>query len=306
MAPHRTKKQEAEPRHGMPSTSIEQCQDLLKSSNRILALCGAGLSAASGLPTFRGAGGLWRNHESTSLATPDAFRKDPALVWLFYAWRRHMALQAKPNAGHVALAQFSKKKDNFLCLTQNVDGLSIRADHPKDKLRLLHGSILDIKCFDKDCGYIEVDNLKDPLCPALQAASAVNTPADQGLPLLDPSQPVPEIDVKELPHCPKCSQALLRPGVVWFNERLDDKMLDEVDKWIWEGGPIDLVLVVGTSAQVYPAAGYTAKAKGMSARVAVINPDPDSAKDLGKGDFFFEGDAAQILPQLTAKITGEP
>lgn len=105
-----------------PNTSVEQAQSFLKTSNRILALCGAGLSAASGLPTFRGAGGLWRNHEPTSLATLDAFRKDPALVWLFYAWRRHMVLKAHPNPGHVALAQLAKRKDNFLCLTQNVDG----------------------------------------------------------------------------------------------------------------------------------------------------------------------------------------
>lgn len=105
-----------------PSTSVEEVQGLLHTSNRILALCGAGLSVASGLPTFRGTGGLWRNHEPTSLATPDAFRKDPALVWLFYAWRRHMVLKAQPNLGHFALAQLAKNKENFLCLTQNVDG----------------------------------------------------------------------------------------------------------------------------------------------------------------------------------------
>ncbi|POS68854.1 hypothetical protein DHEL01_v212753, partial [Diaporthe helianthi] len=105
-----------------PRTSIEDFQDLIKSSNRIVALCGAGLSAASGLPTFRGAGGLWRNHEPTSLATPEAFKKDPALVWLFYAWRRHMCLKAQPNQGHYALAELAKHKKNFICLTQNVDG----------------------------------------------------------------------------------------------------------------------------------------------------------------------------------------
>lgn len=105
-----------------PRTSIAEFRELVDSSNRILALCGAGLSAASGLPTFRGAGGLWRNHEPTSLATPDAFEHDPALVWLFYAWRKHMALQAKPNRAHYALAELAKKKTNFLCLTQNVDG----------------------------------------------------------------------------------------------------------------------------------------------------------------------------------------
>lgn len=105
-----------------PRTSIEEFKELFNSSDRVLALCGAGLSAASGLPTFRGAGGLWRNHEPTSLATPDAFEEDPSLVWLFYAWRRHMALKAKPNRGHYALAELAKKKENFLCLTQNVDG----------------------------------------------------------------------------------------------------------------------------------------------------------------------------------------
>lgn len=106
-----------------PKTSIAEFQSLLASSHRVLALCGAGLSAASGLPTFRGAGGLWRNHDPTTLATPDAFAQDPALVWLFYAWRRHVALAAKPNPGHVALADLAHKKgDQFLCLTQNVDG----------------------------------------------------------------------------------------------------------------------------------------------------------------------------------------
>ena len=105
-----------------PRSSISEFQELVGSSTRILALCGAGLSAASGLPTFRGAGGLWRNHEATSLASPDAFRDDPALVWLFYAWRRHMALKAKPNRAHYALAELARKKEDFLCLTQNVDG----------------------------------------------------------------------------------------------------------------------------------------------------------------------------------------
>lgn len=105
-----------------PRTSIEEFQVLVKWSYRVVALCGAGLSASSGLPTFRGAGGMWRNHVSVSLATPEAFKRDPALVWLFYAWRRHMCLKAEPNNGHYALAELARKKPNFLCLTQNVDG----------------------------------------------------------------------------------------------------------------------------------------------------------------------------------------
>jgi len=106
-----------------PNTSVSDFHEVLKSSKRIIALCGAGLSAASGLGTFRGAGGMWRNHQATSLATPEAFERDPGLVWLFYSYRRHKALQAKPNPGHYALTELSKKMPgDFITLTQNVDG----------------------------------------------------------------------------------------------------------------------------------------------------------------------------------------
>lgn len=101
---------------------VKDFQRYLESSDRILALLGAGLSASSGLPTFRGAGGMWKNHKSTSLATPQAFRNDPGLVWQFYSYRRHMALQAKPNRAHYALAELARRKKNFITLTQNVDG----------------------------------------------------------------------------------------------------------------------------------------------------------------------------------------
>ena len=94
----------------------------LRASDRILALCGAGLSASSGLPTFRGAGGYWRKHDATQLATPGAFEVNPSLVWQFYSYRRHMALNVKPNAAHYALTELARKKENFLTLTQNVDG----------------------------------------------------------------------------------------------------------------------------------------------------------------------------------------
>lgn len=110
------------PMHTQASTSISDFQALLSSSTRILALCGAGLSASSGLDTFRGAGGMWRNHDAMSLATPEAFRKDPGLVWLFYSYRRHKALEAKPNKAHSALAELARRKEGFVCLTQNVDG----------------------------------------------------------------------------------------------------------------------------------------------------------------------------------------
>lgn len=104
-----------------PSKSIEEVQDLLKNANRIVALLGAGLSASSGLPTFRGSGGLWRGMLNEDIACVDVLEEDPVQSWLFYSWRRHMALQVKPNPGHYALAELAKKKENFLCLTQNVD-----------------------------------------------------------------------------------------------------------------------------------------------------------------------------------------
>ncbi|KAI1827452.1 DHS-like NAD/FAD-binding domain-containing protein [Xylaria intraflava] len=285
-----------------PQTSIAEFRAIVKASNRILGLCGAGLSAASGLPTFRGAGGLWRNHESASLATPEAFQHDPALVWLFYAWRKHMALKAAPNAAHFALTELTKKNENFLCLTQNVDGLSQRAGHPESKLLALHGSIFDVKCFN-ECGYVEYQNLDDPICPALAPASE-NYPPDQTMPLLDPNIPMPKIDVKDLPHCPNCKTGLLRPGVVWFGEGLDEGMLKEVDDWIARD-KIDLMLVVGTSAVVYPAAGYVDEVWKRGAIIAVVNPDPDASAGLTPDDFFFQGDAAEILPLLFEDVIGK-
>lgn len=105
--------------------NVEAFHEVLRSSRRILALCGAGLSASSGLATFRGAGGYWRNYDATALASYNAFKRDPGLVWLFYAYRRHMALQAKPNAAHHALTALAQKRPEFLCLTQNVDSMRL-------------------------------------------------------------------------------------------------------------------------------------------------------------------------------------
>lgn len=105
-----------------PSTDTQSFTEYLKGCRRILALLGAGISAASGLPTFRGAGGLWRQYDATSLATPEAFGDHPGLVWQFYSYRRHMALQAQPNNAHYALAELARKNKDFITLSQNVDG----------------------------------------------------------------------------------------------------------------------------------------------------------------------------------------
>ncbi|KAH8684533.1 DHS-like NAD/FAD-binding domain-containing protein [Tricladium varicosporioides] len=307
------------PTLSLASTSIPTFHTLLTKNPRprILALCGAGLSAASGLDTFRGAGGMWKNYQATSLATPEAFERDPGLVWLFYSMRRHRALQAKPNKGHFALAELARRlPEDFITLTQNVDGLSQRAHHPRASLKLLHDSIFDIKCFS--CDYREMDNFDDPFHPSLaihsseeldqKLASAKNTIAARAA-ALDPNTP-PTIPIEDLPHCPKCKIGLLRPGVVWFGESLPEDTLTEVDNWINDPqySRIDICLVIGTTATVYPAASYINTARYRGARIVVVNSDAGelgAASSLRKGDFLFLGDAARILPEILEPLVGD-
>ena len=301
------------------SAMLEDFHSHLLKSRRIVALLGAGLSASSGLPTFRGAGGLWRTHDATSIATPQAFAADPAFVWQFYSYRRHMALNAKPNAAHYALSQLAKSTTKFLALSQNVDGLSQRAHHPPSKLKLLHGNLFDLKCSDTKCGYREPNNTTDPIVPALAipqsghdatataTATEPNTnPLIRGLDISNPNHTLPAIPTASLPHCPQCRASLLRPGVVWFGESLPTDVLADVDAFFSANEPIDLMLVVGTSSAVYPAAGFTQLARNKGARVAVVNPDPGSGKALdGRKDWFFCGDAAEILPEMLRPLVGD-
>jgi NAD+-dependent protein deacetylase sirtuin 5 len=203
----------------MTPEEMQSFRECLANANRVVALCGAGLSAASGLgvkflphlmltfETFRGAGGWWRNHEATKLATPEAFSRDPSLVWQFYAYRRHKALHAKPNPAHFALAEYTRQNPGkVFTITQNVDGLSLRAGHPEENIVAVHGDLWSLKCERARCDYSE-KNLKDPVVPALRVE---DFPDDEDL---------PGVTRGELPHCPKC-KSLLRPGVVFFNEQL--------------------------------------------------------------------------------------
>lgn len=312
----------------MPQTDLESFQQTLQSSNRIVALLGAGLSASSGLPTFRGAGGLWRTHDAMSLATPEAFAACPDLVWQFYSWRRHMALKAKPNRAHVALAELAKRKEGFMTLSQNVDGLSQRAGHPLPKLQLLHGSLFDIKCTSFYCDYVDRNNFNDPIVPALAiprdesdptsnaarkaVSNAVTESSSPGtaakeLDISDEQVHLPAVPLQDLPHCPNCKEGLLRPGVVWFGEMLPQEVLSAVNEFIKESKKIDLCLVIGTSAKVYPAAGYVGTARAKGARVAVINMEVTDAAAAGlvEGDWFFQGDAAVIVPEILKPVIGE-
>ncbi|SMR52423.1 unnamed protein product [Zymoseptoria tritici ST99CH_1E4] len=295
-----------------PSHDIEEFHALLSRSKRVLSLLGAGLSASSGLPTFRGAGGLWRSHDSMSLATPQAFAADPALVWRFYSYRRHMALTVRPNPAHYALAALARKMPDFVTLSQNVDGLSPRADHPKDQLALLHGSLFNVKCNDSRCGYVE-ENYTDPIVPALDLPDGKDVTSDEyrtmggKVDISDPQVQLAQIPREDLPTCPQCRRALLRPGVVWFGEALPDDVVDSVYAYLDEPEKVDLIMVIGTGAKVYPAAGYIEEAREKGAKVCVVNMDANDAPPGGwaEGDFFFQGDAATIVPELLRPIIGE-
>ena len=249
----------------MPSTDVASFVKHLQSSRRICALLGAGLSASSGLPTFRGAGGLWRSFEATSLATPEAFEDDPVLSWQFYSYRRHMALNAKPNRAHLALAELARRNPNFITLSQNVDGLSPRAGHPAAQLKLLHGNLFDVKCWDEyGCGYSHKNDFTDPIVPALALPaenpdSVLRAAAEKkkhallrGADISDVNVEIPELMREDLPQCPQCKNNLVRPGVVWFGESLPRDVMSEVDEYFSNREKIDLMLVIGTSARVYP------------------------------------------------------
>jgi NAD-dependent deacetylase sirtuin 5 len=191
-------------------------------------------------------------------------------------------------------------------------GLSQRANHPPSQLNLLHGNLFDITCFNKACNYLETGNYSDPICPAL-APDAANEPkvdptdttgasASSSLTAAMTSGTIPP---SSLPHCPKCN-SLLRPGVVWFGEPLPQGILEATDAFI-DAGKVDLMLVIGTAAEVYPAAGYISQARSRGARVAVINMDGGdlgATGNLRKGDWLFQGDAGVILPKIFEPVIG--
>ncbi|KAF3760324.1 putative SIR2 family histone deacetylase [Cryphonectria parasitica EP155] len=273
----------------------------LGASQRVLALLGAGLSASSGIPTYRGPGGFWTTYSDQQLATPGAFRSDPCLVWQFYEHRREQVLAAQPNAAHFALARLASLKPGFLAVNQNVDGLCQRAGHPSEQIVNYHGSLFRVRCVDESCDY-KADDYNVPIVPALQqpppsSPSQKNTD-DARFPLND------NISVQDLPHCPRCKTNLLRPDVVWFGEGVPEENAARVEEWLSQSDSCDLMLVIGTSAMVRPAAGYIQKARQRGARIAFFNLE---VKEAGvarpeEADWSFVGDAAEMLPMALAKF----
>ena len=276
------------------SRSLTSFHEHIITSRRILALFGAGLSASSGLPTYRGAGGLWRTHDATQLSTPAAFDENPALVWEFHMERRKEIWDARPNAAHFALAELSKKIADFLALTMNVDDLSEKAGHPTERLWHLHGQILDLKCTKCDL-HLSGQEATFAITPLIQHDSSI------------------PLQLGDIPRCPRtdCPNGLLRPGVVWFTESLPQTLLRSISTWINDptdpATTIDTMLVIGTSALVYPATAYIEGARKKGARVAVVDIAKEDPSLLGleEQDWYFEGDAAQLVPIMLEPVIGK-
>lgn len=211
--------------------------DRLRDARRITVMTGAGVSAASGVPTFRGAGGLWRSFRPEDLATPEAFRRDPVLVWEWYNWRRSLIAACSPNKAHEVLARWTSLPGVTL-ITQNVDGLHELAG-ARNVIRF-HGSIWRLRCA-QGCGREEWEDASIPI------------------------DPLP-------PRCPGCG-GLARPAVVWFGETIGAEVLTRCGR----AANCEVFLSVGTSSVVYPAAGLVLAARSHGAFIVEINPEATPA-----------------------------
>lgn len=215
-------------------TSLERAAEIVAGAERLAVLTGAGVSAESGMRTFRGAGGLWEGEPVQEVATPQGFQRDPARVWRFYNNRRSHLKTVLPNPGHHALAELERRwtSSRFALVTQNIDGLHQAAG--SSHVLELHGSLTRIRC--SRCDYL---------------------------------RECPEEDLPELPQCPSCGR-LLRPDVVWFEEMLPGNIWELAVEAVTA---CRAFLVIGTSALVYPAAGLIEMAIRLHVPVIEVNPD---------------------------------
>ena len=229
----------------------------ISAEDRVFVLTGAGISAESGLPTFRASDGLWEGHRIEDVCTPEALARNPALVWEFYSMRRAAAQQAKPNASHFALAQLEQRLgDRFFLCTQNVDDLHERAG--SRRMVHMHGELAKSRC-EEDCGRPPMD--------------------DQGV-------------YRNLAEVPRCAcGALMRPHIVFFGEMPLE--MGAIQKQIQRA---TVMLVVGTSGSVYPAASFVQWARNAGARTVYVGPErPLNAATF---DQVVEGTAGEVLPDL--------
>ena len=231
---------------------------------RILVITGAGVSAESGIPTFRGKDGYWRNLDPAKLATPEAFRRDPQLVWEWYRERRNGIRRAQPNPAHVAITRLANECRQFLLVTQNVDDLHVRAVHDgksilPENLVQVHGDIFRTRCSRCDHAFLERTE-----------------------------------DTVNLPLCQRCG-AMMRPGVVLFGEMLNLVRIAQVESFL-AGGPCDLVLVIGTTAMFGYIIDWALRAAEDGARLIEVNPDVTPLSE--HADETIREPAGTALPSL--------
>lgn len=228
----------------------------IRDAARVVVLTGAGISAESGVPVFRGPAGLWRQFRPEDLATPDAFRRQPQLVWDWYGWRREQIAKAQPNGGHLAIARLESRRPGVTVLTQNVDGLHQRAG--SERPLELHGSLWRVRCSD-GCGFAVIDKET--------AAGRSNFRCACG--------------------------SWLRPDVVWFGESLDSDVLERATTAAEEA---DVVMVVGTSAVVYPVAALPQMARRRKAKIVEVNITATPLS--GEVDAVLRGTASEMLLEV--------
>ncbi|MFK3794901.1 MULTISPECIES: SIR2 family NAD-dependent protein deacylase [unclassified Pseudomonas] len=241
-------------------TAFTNAVNFLRTAKRVVIFTGAGVSAESGIPTFRDQlTGLWAQFDPAQLATETAFRKDPALVWGWYEWRRRLVIQAQPNAAHRAIAELARRIPELLLVTQNVDDLHERAG--SHNVLHLHGSLQAPRCFACTRAY--------------------------SLPL---SAPPESPSALEPPRCPRCN-GKIRPGVVWFGEALPQRALKTAFQAAQE---CDLLLSLGTSGVVQPAAQIPEIARRHGAQVVHINTEKVDAPD----DLVLTGKAGECMTKL--------
>ncbi|XP_044765051.1 NAD-dependent protein deacylase-like [Coccinella septempunctata] len=247
-------------------------------AKKIVVLTGAGISAESGIPVFRGSGGLWRTFSAKELASPAAFHKFPSLVWQFYSYRREVAFRAEPNKAHLALAKYEEKciKENrkFSIITQNVDGLHIRAG--SKKVIELHGALRKVRC--TKCSLI-YENTDVPICEALKGLGSSESLQSE----------LPVVKIEDLPKCIKCC-SLLRPHIVWFGEYLDPDVMEEYRRLVEE---CHLFIVIGTSFMAHPIFVQTIKERCVPVAEFNINEYPTSEAFK----FYFPGSCTATLPE---------
>jgi NAD-dependent deacetylase len=251
--------------------SLAEARALVGTARTIVVLTGAGISAESGVPTFRGIDGLWKSFRAEDLATPEAFERDPRLVWEWYSWRRERIAACAPNAAHLALARFALSRPGVRIITQNVDGLhtdaariaAARADPAPAMPLELHGALFRDRC--TRCAFHRHNR-----------------------------SGVDHTSLATLPRCEDCG-GLLRPDVVWFGERLFPGVMEEAYEW---AGLADVCLIVGTSGLVHPAARLGSATRDNGGAVIEVNPEETPLTRTAR--VALRGRAAEIAPALLA------